>query len=46
MKVKRSTFGIFFRPSTAQLRRILRHPNVPRGVKGHVYEWLRYRRGR
>lgn len=36
--------GIFFRPTTAQLRRLLAHPSVPKGVKGHVYEWLRYRR--
>lgn len=31
-------------PTTAELRRWLRDPATPRGIKNHLYEWLNYRR--
>jgi hypothetical protein len=34
---------VAFRPSTAELRRLLHDPKTPRGVKGHLYVWLEYR---
>lgn len=35
-----------FHPSTAELRRVLHDRRTPRGVKGHIYQWLNYRRER
>ena len=43
-RIKQTSFGIFFRPTTAQLRRILHHPATPKGVRNQVYQWLLYRR--
>lgn len=35
-----------FKPSTAEYRQVLHDPRTPRGVKGHVYQWLLVRRNR
>lgn len=36
--------AVSYKPSTAELRRALHDPKTPRGVKGHLYVWLEYRR--
>ena len=43
-QVKQVPMGVAFRPSTPSLRRVLGDRRTPRAVKGHVYQWLRYRR--
>lgn len=43
-KMRRAGVGLYLRPSTPQLRRLLHDRRVPREVRCHVYQWLRYRR--
>jgi hypothetical protein len=36
--------AVGYKPSVAELRRALHDSRTPRGVKGHLYVWLEYRR--
>lgn len=42
-KIRHTKIGIFFRPSNAEMRRWLKDPSTPTGVKNKIYAWLRYR---
>jgi hypothetical protein len=44
--VKADERGQMTRPTNSGLKRIIRDPRTPSGVRRHVYSWLLYRRHR